>query len=154
MTPPVSPTTLGGQASLGLRRKWSPLPRNRKRRPGVSGIFDLGRAVHEILEVSTYKGYPKFGSKIIKAVCRSIAMGLERDGVVSINGFGTFKVRRMGPRLMPPIYVDRGVKLATPSVRPGRTKVVFQPAIQLMAMLNHETPNYKERRAAALWTKE
>ena len=99
----------------------------------------------------------KNATTILRAVLHAIVNGLERDGRVYIRGFGTFKIVERTHRPTPnnilandrqgkPMVYAQGLLYYKP-----RRVVIFEPSLPFAAMLNPNSPNYKERRAQRCW---
>lgn len=99
----------------------------------------------------------KEGYKITRAILKVITDALKRGEDVEIPGFGIFKHHITAKRKLPIVIHTTGdCNTATRVVKEVGNKhiIIFEPSIQLMAMLNKKTPNYKENRAMQIWWKE
>jgi len=119
----------------------------------------LAMEIQQILDVPlSNRAYPNFGTKILKAVLQTIKKALLNGEKVYIKGFGTFKVVERTPRPTPNNILtndENGKPLGfDPTLRHyrPRKRVIFEPSLPLMAMINIDSPNYKERRTARRWS--
>ena len=101
--------------------------------------------------------------KVLRTIQTMMTGALLRDEEVYINGFGKFKTHRprewvMLPRMIlyspPGEATDGNIYSPVPVKVRGKKKVIFQPAIQVQALLNHEDPTFKEKEAIAVWHKK
>lgn len=98
------------------------------------------------------------GRKVLLAVLQVIKDALLRGEKVYIRGFGTFRVVERTPkRTSKFIVVSDGwrnpVAVSEAVVQHRRRSyVIFEPSLPLMAMMNLDSPNYKERRTQRLWS--
>lgn len=113
----------------------------------------LSRLIADVLECDLSKA-----TNILRAILQTIKEALLRGESVQVRGFGTFRVLRRIHRPTPNNILTndrRGRPVARAAgllyYKPRRV-VVFEPSLPLMAMLNLDTPNYKERRAQRRWT--
>jgi hypothetical protein len=126
-------------------------------RLGVRSSFsrpEVARDLHKLLGIPHAKNNcPTLGYKIIRAVIKAITNALQRGERVTINGFGTFKVVDYTPT--PTRYniikYDSGARSTGLREYAPRKKVVFAPSLHIMAMLNVDTPNGKERSTIGEW---
>lgn len=131
-----------------------------RKTPGKLKTSDLAMLLHELFEIPFGRksnGWPGAGMKIVDAISTAMKDALKRGEDVSIPGFGIFRWRTTPIRKMPSvtIWTDGNFKTAirASKVLGGKRIVVFEPSIQLMAMLNKDTANYKEARAKSIWNK-
>jgi len=130
-----------------------------KQRPkGHFSQVDLALAIHELLEIplDKVKRYPSEGLKLVAIILNTISDALRRGESVEIDGFGTFKVwkpRKSWTLKTPIIYREGQVTLLSdePQTFPGKTKIFFRPSIHLRAMLNVDSPTWKEAKAISKW---
>ena len=133
------------------------MPRKPKRQ-GVIVYHHLADILTDILELPTIKQYPAEGFKIAKAIFTTITNALQRGEEVYIKGFGKFKPITRKPRRTSNDFIYNGhihgqpnVHATSPAERRPRTVIIFIPSYQLMALLNHKTPNHWEARAMSIW---
>ena len=113
----------------------------------------LARTIQELLDLDTLKE----ATIILRAVRDTIKKALLRGEPVTVKGFGTFKVVTRIHRPTPNNVVARdknGPVAYSPELlyyKPRRV-VIFQTSMPLQAMLNVDTPNYKERRTLHRWS--
>lgn len=110
----------------------------------------LALLIQELLDLPTLRE----ATKILRAVLDVIKTTLLRGESVHIRGFGTFKIitrtRRPTPNNIianaPQPVMAVGLKHYQP-----RLVLIFEPSLPLCAMINMDTPNYKERRSQLRW---
>jgi hypothetical protein len=136
----------------------------KKSKPGHVGFRTLALVVHEILDIPVNHDLnePTLGLKVVHGIIDTITAALQRGESVHIQGFGKFTPKK--PRAyhkLPALALHGRPNLpegATYSPEmitvPGRTKAHFKPTLTLMAILNHDAPNWKEAQLIASWNKD
>jgi nucleoid DNA-binding protein len=138
--------------------------RKYKKRDGICKNLDLSMVIGDILQlpIDKVQHYPIQAANILQAILDSISAALHRGEDVHVKGFGIFRVKQLKPRTYTNIVttkppgedtISQATRTPIPIVLPGKKRVFFYPAIQLKAMLNHETPSAHERRAISIWNK-
>lgn len=131
---------------------------------GRMSQVDFALIIHEALDLplDPVTRRPKLGLKIVKAMQKAMTEALRRGEEVTVRGFGKFHISEGRKRYHVPkpavfnpgvfghkytVYSDE------PLFLPARKRVVFQPSVQLTAMLNvDDNPNYDEKyRAIDKW---
>lgn len=113
------------------------------------------KAIHELLDIphTRYKREP--GRTVLNTIVRCIAEALHRGEEVYVKGFGKFWVGTARPQVIPKLYMKgSAIRSSAPIKFANRRRAFFTPSIQLMAMLNQDTPNFKEQRAKDIWYDE
>ena len=119
-------------------------------------------AIIEALDLPINNQNKDFARKVLRTIQTMMTDALLRDEEVYINGFGKFKTKRSREKVYLPrmiVYSPPGedtsgnVYSPVPVMVKGKKKVIFKPAIQLQALLNHEDPTFKEKEAIAVWNK-
>lgn len=133
----------------------------RKPKPGKLTKVHLAQAIEELLDIKPNwrLHYPVEGTKILEAILKTIAAALHRNETISIKGFGKFYVIQKAPKIKNQLIIANPTG-SNPifSPVPIQTKaskiVIFEPSIQLRAMVNGIiNPSFKERRAISIWNK-
>ena len=114
----------------------------------------LARLIQELLELPTLQE----ATVILRTVLNTIKDMLLRGERVYMRGFGTFKIVKRTHRPTPGNILMNVRRSRPGAIRASgllhyapRKVIIFEPSMPLMAMLNMETPNYKERRSQLLW---
>ena len=125
-------------------------------------LTPLAHEIHELLDIPLHRGYyPYVGMKIIRSMIQAMTKALQRGESISVSGFGKLEVINRPPRVTHRVARHRDNSLGlhhppnfsdTPYTTPAKKGIKFRPAVGLMAMLNHATPNYRERIAISNWT--
>ena len=110
----------------------------------------LALLIQELLDLPTLRE----ATVILRTVLCVIRDALQRDEQVYVKGFGTFKLVKRTHRPTPNNIIANvpqpvmavGMKYYKP-----RRVLIFEPSLPFMAMLNMNTPNYKERRTTFRW---
>ena len=119
-------------------------------------------AIIEALDLPINNQNKDFARKVLRTIQTMMTDALLRDEEVYINGFGKFKTKRSREKVYLPrmiVYSPPGEDISgnvyspVPVIVKGKKKVIFKPAIQLQALLNHEDPTFKEKEAIAVWNK-
>jgi nucleoid DNA-binding protein len=115
--------------------------------------LSLALQIHEALdEPFDRHGEPALGYKIVNAIKAAITKALRRGEDVYVKGFGTFRVIERTPRRTGHnIVTGEPVFSPVPIAHRPRNIVIFIPSEPLKAMLNLDSPNYKERRSMETW---
>lgn len=109
-----------------------------------------------LMEVLELDSLPK-ATKVLNAILDTIKHALLRHEKVYIKGFGTFKIVERTHRPTPNSIVASGGRCRPLACAPDlsyytpRRVLIFQPSLPFMAMLNANSPNYKEQRTQQLW---
>lgn len=111
----------------------------------------LAKIIAELLDCSLPEA-----TKVLKAIFLTIKEALLRGEKVSIRGFGTFKLVERTHRPTPGNILTnfpRGRSLRSSALLyyTPRPVLIFEPSLPLMARLNLDSPNYKERRTQRCW---
>ena len=111
----------------------------------------LSLLIAELLETTNVEA-----TRILQTVLRVVKEALQSGKQVYIKGFGTFKIIERTHRPTPnniltndthgPVAYAGSLRYYQP-----RRIVIFEPSLPLSAMLNLDTPNYKERRSQLRW---
>src|SRR5690348_5920247 len=106
-------------------------------------LSTFAKIINEVLDEPVES---KLGMKVVRAILKVVADALHKEDEVYVQGFGTFSVHKPKEfHKIPNIILHResGVWAGQATKAPGftivagRKKVIFKPAIQLLAMLNH-----------------
>ena len=121
----------------------------------------LALEIHELLDIPLHKGmYPREGMRIIRTMIQAMTEALQRGEYIPVSGFGKLEIVTQPERSMPQqcLHKDNALGLKHPGlysdhryISPPKKIIKFRPAVGLMAMLNHATPNYRERIAISNW---
>jgi nucleoid DNA-binding protein len=112
--------------------------------------FDL----HTLLGIPLDAGRrPSTGNLIVRTILRTITEALRRGETVTIRGFGQFRIaERRAYSKRGSIVLGAPMTLSSePHHRAAKKYVIFRPALSFKAMLNADSPSYKERRQLRRW---
>lgn len=112
----------------------------------------LARLVQELLDLDSLQD----ATRVLRATLQSIKAALLNGETVYVKGFGTFRVVERTHRPTPNNILtndSHGPTAYAQTLRhyKPRRVVIFEPSLPLMAMINMDSPNYKERRCTTRW---
>ena len=113
----------------------------------------LALDIEELLR-GEFHPLPLKGTRVLQAICQAMKDALLRGESIAIEGFGIFRVVERTPKRTSQFFLTNNPALgrsATILAHHRRRYVIFEPSMVLMAMLNLQSPNYKERRAQRRW---
>lgn len=112
----------------------------------------LALMLHDLFDEPLDRRRASWGTDVLSAILRTIQSAIHRGEDVYIKGFGTFIVVTRTPNPTPNNYLTHTIQAKGLRRYSPRKYVIFEPSLPLTAMVNLDTPNFKEHRAHQRWS--